>query len=747
MIVDLAMILGAAAVSTLVFSKLRQPVVLGYLIAGFIVGPNFSLLPNVVDRDGVALWAEIGVIFLLFGLGLEFSFKKLAKVGKSAFIAAIFEIITMTGVGYLVGRALGWTTMDSIYLGAILSMSSTTIIIRAFDEAGLKGKVFASLVFGILIVEDLMAILLMVILSAISVPGSFSGSNLAFLSARLIFFLLIWFVVGIYVLPTLLKRVRSFLSNEIMLIGSIGLCFMMVILATKANFSAALGAFIMGSILAETPEGERIEHLMTSVKDLFGAVFFVSVGMMINPEILQKHFGVVVLITLVTIVGKLIGSGFGAVLSGRSLKHSTQAGMSLAQIGEFSFIIASLGVSLKVVSDFLYPIVIAVSAVTTFTTPYMIRYSGRIYSWMEARLPQRFIERLSNYERAMSVNDGNNGALSLLWQNYGVLILINSVVVIAIGLMAGKFGLPIVLSTVGDNPWVRFAACILTLAVVSPFIYGTVLRAPKIATNHEASTLLRLSRLQFGIFVFRAVVGLILIEVIINQFASTKALPLAVLVAAPALIFAFRKAIGRFYTNFENRFLNNLNAKELAEVESLARLPQLAPWNATISQMVVSSDSKIAGLTLEESQFRIKTGATVAMIDRGRRRIFAPGRAERILPGDELYLIGTEEQLAAAQALVAAEENGEFPSHDENFTLESFYVEEGSRYANKSIRDTGVGNEFGGIVVGVENGSSRLLNPDSTIVLRPGDTIWVFGHRSKIRNIANAVRAAVARTS
>lgn len=323
MIIDLALILGAAAVSTLVFSKLRQPVVLGYLIAGFAVGPHFPLWPTVVDSEGVKLWAEIGVIFLLFGLGLEFSFKKLAKVGKSAFIAATFEIITMSGVGYLFGQALGWTTMDSIYLGAILSMSSTTIIIRAFDEAGLKGKAFASLVFGILIVEDLMAILLMVILSAISIPGSFSGSNLAYLSARLVFFLLAWFLVGIYVLPTLLRRVRRQLSNEIMLIVSIALCLMMVVLATKADFSAALGAFIMGSILAETEEGERIEHLLVSVKDLFAAVFFVSVGMMIDPSVLREHFGVVVLITALTIVGKLMGSGFGAVISGRSLKHST----------------------------------------------------------------------------------------------------------------------------------------------------------------------------------------------------------------------------------------------------------------------------------------------------------------------------------------------------------------------------------------------------------------------------------------
>lgn len=735
MIVDLAVILCAAAVSTVIFSRLRQPVVLGYLIAGFAVGPHFPLWPTVVDKQGVALWAEIGVIFLLFSLGLEFSFKKLAKVGKSAFISATFEILTMSALGYLVGRALGWTTMDSIYLGAILSMSSTTIIIRAFDEAGLRGKAFANLVFGILIVEDLLAILLMVILTAISVPGSFSGSNLAYLSSRLGFFLVVWFLVGIYVVPSLLKRIRKFLSDEIMLIISIGLCFMMVVLATKANFSAALGAFIMGSILAETEEGERIEHLLVSVKDLFAAVFFVSVGMMIDPAILREHFGVVVLITALTIVGKLFGSGFGAVLSGRSLKHSTQAGMSLAQIGEFSFIIATLGVSLKVVSDFLYPIVIAVSAVTTFTTPYMIRYSGPMYSWIESRLPQKFLDLLNQYERAMSVR-GKENALSLLWKTYGALVLLNSVAVLAIGLGMAQFGLPLLLETFGDELYVRFLACAVTLVVCAPFLYGTVLRVPKKIPTTEAPSLLRLSRLLFGTEVIRGLVGLILVAVIIDRFATTVILPLFVLIATPIFMYFFRSFIGRLYTRFESRFLQNLNAKEIAEMEKLARMSQLAPWDATLTQMVLSSDSPVAGQTLEESKFRIVTGATVGMIDRGRRRIFAPSRDERLLPNDELFLIGTEDQIAAAQKLIQPQEPlGHQLSHDEMYNLESFVVEDKSRFAKKTIKEIGLGEEFGGLIVGIERGSERLLNPESFVVLEPGDLVWVFGHKSKIQEL------------
>ncbi len=742
MIVDLAMILGAAALSTLIFSKLRQPIVLGYLIAGFAVGPHFPLWPTVADSEGVKLWAEIGVIFLLFGLGLEFSFKKLAKVGKSAFIAATFEIITMSAVGYLFGQALGWKTMDSIFLGAILSMSSTTIIIRAFDEAGLKGKAFANLVFGILIVEDLMAILLMVILAAISIPGSFSGTNLAYLSGRLIFFLLAWFLVGIYVLPTLLRRMRKLLNNEIMLILSIALCLLMVVLATKANFSAALGAFIMGSILAETEEGERIEHLLISVKDLFAAVFFVSVGMMIDPSILREYFGVIILITIITVFGKLLGSGFGAVLSGRSLKHSTQAGMSLAQIGEFSFIIATLGVSLNVVSDFLYPIIIAVSAVTTFTTPYMIKYSGPMYNWIEKRLPQRFLNSLSHYEKAMT-SSGQERPMSLLWRTYGLGILLNSVVVLAIGMGIASLALPAILATFGDSSTVRFISCILTLVACSPFLSAVVFKTPKKIPSKEAESILRLSRLQIGATVIRGVIGLILVEVIINQFARSSIMPLVVLVATPAVIYIFRFRIGRFYLAIEDRFLKNLNAKEIMEVESLAKLPQLAPWNATLTQISVTADSPLSGLTLEECKFRSQTGATIGMIDRGSRRIFAPTRSERLLPGDELYLIGTDEQITSAQELIQPKVPLNVISHDEQYTLESLDIGAGSPYAHKSIREVGFAELFGGLIVGIDRGGERILNPESYAVLKPGDLVWIFGPQARIRELRKAVPKTV----
>ncbi len=734
MIYDLTIILMAAAISTIVFRRLKQPIVLGYLIAGFIVSPYFPWGPTVVDKEGVHLWAEIGVIFLLFGLGLEFSFKKLAKVGRSATIAAVFELITMSAVGYLLGRALGWPSMDSIYLGAILAMSSTTIIIRAFEETGAKGKGFANLVFGILIVEDLMAILLMVILTAISVPGNFSGSNLLYLSARLGFFLLLWFLIGIYVLPTALKRVRSYLTNEIMLVVSIGLCFMMVIIASKAGFSSALGAFIMGSILAETEEGEKIEHLLLPVKDLFAAVFFVSVGMMIDPKILKDHFGPVILITVITIVGKLIGSGLGAFLSGRSLKHSVQAGMSLAQIGEFSFIIATLGASLKATSEFLYPIVVAVSAVTTFTTPYLIKSSGTVYNWIERSLPDQFLLRLQNYEAAMSA-PAKEGPLGLLWRVYGLAALLNSVVVIAIALLGGHIIMPLLVDTFGDHFGLRLGACVVALLLSSPFLLAIMLKVPKKLSTEETANLARLRRLQLGVTIMRVILGISLISVVVQQFSRTSTVPLILLIGAPIVMYSLRKYIEPFYAAVENRFLSNLNAKDLAAVEKMEKRPQLAPWDATFSSFVVSSDSPIAGKTIEESKFRTQTGATIAMIDRGRQRIFAPKRSDRLLPNDRLYLIGSDEQIEVARSLIEGD-HAEIPHRqDELFGLESFTIEEDSIFAHKTIRDCGIGDTLNGLIVGIERDEKRILNPESSMTLYPGDLVWIFGHRNTINQL------------
>jgi len=397
LISDLGLILMTAGIAVLIFKKMKQPLVLGYLIAGFLAGNHFDFFPSITDMKSVEVWAEIGVIFLLFSLGLEFSFKKLMKVGGTSSITAITQILFMVVIGYFVGQWMGWGKMDSIFLGATLSISSTTIIIRAFDELGVKGKKFVGIVFGALIVEDIVAILMLVLLSTIAVSDQVSGTELLQSVLKLVFFLIIWFLGGIFIIPTILKKAKHLLTDEMLLIISLALCLMMVMFAANVGFSPALGAFIMGSIIAETTQAEKIEHLIQPVKDLFGAVFFVSVGMLINPETLVTYALPVALITLLTIFGKALSSSFGALLSGQPLKQSVQTGMSLAQIGEFSFIIATLGMTLKVTSDFLYPIIVAVSAITTFTTPFLIKYSDPFSDYLEKKLPKKWVKNINRY--------------------------------------------------------------------------------------------------------------------------------------------------------------------------------------------------------------------------------------------------------------------------------------------------------------------------------------------------------------
>jgi len=729
LIQDLGVILVTAAVTTLLFKRLKQPVVLGYLIAGFLVGPHVHFFPHITDGKSIHIWAEIGVIFLLFGLGLEFSFKKLAKVGKSAAIAALFEILTMTGAGYLLGQLLGWSKMDSLFLGTILSMSSTTIIIRAFQELGLKAKGFVALVFGVLIVEDLAAILIMVVLTIIASPEATSGTQLLFSMARLGFFLLLWFLLGIYFLPPVLKRVKPLLSDETMLVTSIGLCLLMVIIATQAGFSPALGAFVMGSILAETQEGKRIEHLMIPVRDLFAAVFFVSVGMMVDPVILRDNLGVILLILIVTVVGKLLGSGFGALLSGRSLRQSTQAGLSLAQIGEFSFLIATLGITLKATSDFLYPIVIAVSAVTTFTTPYMIRFSGPFADWLERHLPDTVQERLQRYEAAMANGAGGNG-LTLLCREYAPKVILNSVVVIALSLLFSRVILP-ALGGSDATLLMRVGVCVAALACCVPFLRAIVL-GNKPGGDERPEELEQLRRLHFGALSVRVIVAVMLLGGIIGQFTNMQTVSGVVLIAFGALAVLFSRHSEPLYQSIERRFLDNLNEKERAELAQNSK-PTLAPWEATLAELVVSPHSPLVSKRLEESALKETTGVTIAMIDRGGRKILAPGRSATLLPYDRVALIGNDDQLALARTKIETDLPPDQQSEDGTFGLESMVLPESSQFVDKTIRACGLREEVNGLIVGVEREGQRNLNPDSSYVLKKGDRLWIVGDVQKIR--------------
>lgn len=738
LIQDLGVILVAAAAVTLLFKKLKQPVVLGYLLAGFLVGPHITFIPTVTDTKGLTLWAEIGVIFLLFGLGLEFSFKKLAKVGKSASITASFEILFMLGAGFLTGRLLGWSNMDSLFLGGILSISSTTIIVRAFDELGLKGRSFVTLVFGSLIVEDLLAILLLVLLTSVAATQTFSGSELAFSSLRLVFFILIWFLLGIYLLPTLLNRIRPLLTDESTLIVSIGLCLLMVIIASHAGFSPALGAFVMGSLLAETKDGHRIEHLIVPVKDLFAAVFFVSVGMLIDPHVIYDYFGIIILVTVVTIFGKLFSTTIGALLSGSSLKNSVQAGMSLAQIGEFSFIIATLGATLKVTSDFLYPVAVAVSAITTFTTPYLIKYSGPLSSWLEAHMPQTVLDSLRRYEVAMAPGLGTN-VFSLLWQEYGVKIFLNSVVVVALTLLISTFLDPYLAETFayGYGGFIKIVPPVLAIILTGPFLWAIFMGRASHKEEYSEATVERLRRLQLGVTLVRFVIGGALLGFVVSQFTSVVAFTGVILLLAAMIgAFLFSPFSGRLYQGVEKRFLSNLSDAQREGLAKQAEVPELAPWDVVLAEYVVSPHSSFIAKPLSESALRERFGVTVVMIQRGDLRIFAPKRNELLLPYDKLSLIGTDEQLAAAQVLIEATPAPD-RQHDasEIYGLISIKLEPDDKFVGNSIRLSGIREIVSGLVVGIERAGQRLINPDPSMTLAAGDNVWIVGVLSRTQEL------------
>lgn len=479
LIADLALILICAGAMTLLFKRLKQPVVLGYIVAGFMASPNMPYMPSVTDLHSVHLWSEIGVIFLLFALGLEFSFRKILRMGATPIIAACAIIMGMMLVGIFAGYAFGWSQMDCIYLGGMLAMSSTTIIFKAFDDMGLRQKRFASLVLSVLIIEDILAIVLMVMLSTLAVSKEFEGTQMLMSILKLVFFLILWFVVGIYLIPLFLRKVRLLMSNETMLITALALCFGMVVIASSVGFSAAFGAFIMGSILAETVEAENIEHLVSPVKDLFGAIFFVSVGMMVDVTLIGQYIIPILCLVVAIMVGHTLLSTGGFLLAGQSLRTAMQCSFSLTQIGEFAFILASMGTSLGVISDHLYPIVVAVSVITTFTTPYMIRLAEPAYSLLERHLPKRWQNKLERYTVDEELHS------QPIWRDYlkqtATTMLIYSVLCMAIIALMLYFGEPFV-SRFLRQPWNAVVTALLTVAFIAPFLRSLMLKGNRSET-------------------------------------------------------------------------------------------------------------------------------------------------------------------------------------------------------------------------------------------------------------------------
>ncbi|MBC7426740.1 MAG: cation:proton antiporter [Bacteroidia bacterium] len=723
LIADLALILGAAAVIILLFKWLKQPVVLGYIIAGLLVGPNFKLFPSIIDVASIRIWADIGVIFLLFGLGLEFSFRKLVKVGGVAVLTAFTGVGLTMLLGFAVGKLMGWANMDCLFLGGILAIASTTIIIRAFEELNVKTQKFTSIVMGVLVVEDLVAVVLMVLLSTVAISRKFQGVEMLFSVLKLIFFLVLWFVSGIFFLPTILKKMKGLMNDETLLIVSLALCFLMVILATKAGFSAPLGAFIMGSVLAETTKAEKIEHLVSSVKNLFGAIFFVSVGMLIEPDMLFTHAGPIIAGTLVLLIGKPIFVTLGALATGQPLKISVQTGMSLSQIGEFSFIIATLGITLDVTSDYLYPVAVAVSVLTTFTTPFMIRLSEPVYTFLNKALPPKWISSINNYshgaEDIVEISDWRK-----LIRFYIINVLVFSVVIISIILLSINYFDPLI----SGYKLHKIITLILTLAMLAPFLWALAFRRTQRQAYANVWTQTSQRGPLIALLLSRVLLAIFYLGFFFNFLFSTGIAIVGVIISCVVLSFFYNR-IKRFYGKIEVRFLMNLNGRELDDGKNYQ---VLIPWDTHPATFNISASSDLAGKTLEELGLRELFGINIAVIHRGEAIINVPSRLERLFPGDEISVIGTDEQLKKLKISLEKSVHENFRPKRE-VSLQHFTISQNSKLIGKNIRESDIRNLSKGLVVGIERNGLRILNPESGFVFNVNDKVWIVGDEKRIR--------------
>ncbi|MCL2549494.1 MAG: cation:proton antiporter [Methanimicrococcus sp.] len=741
LIADLALILIAAAVMTLVFKRFKQPLVLGYIVAGLLISGYLiaylpesigQYIPRISETETVSIWADIGVIFLLFGLGLEFSFKKLMRVGGTASVTAITEVVSMLIVGFIAGYLMGWPYMDCLFLGSMLAMSSTTIIIKAFGDLKLRGQKFTNVVFGVLIVEDLIAILLMVLLPAIILAQASLGVELVESIGKMLFFLILWFITGIFILPTIFKHIRKYMNEETLLIVAVGLCLGMVVVSIKTGFSSALGAFIMGSILAETIDSEKIEHVTKPIKDLFGAVFFVSVGMMLNPQILIDYAGPIVIVTLATFVGKAIFSSFGVLISGQNLKVSMQSGFSLAQIGEFSFIIAGVGLSMGAISDFLYPVIIAVSVITTFTSPYMIKYSDRAYYAFDKILPPKLRDYLDNYGSGSKTINKENTWKKVLKTN-ALVIIIYGVTLVAIALLSVFYLSPFVKSYI-DGWHGSILSVAITVLVMAPFLSALLMSRKKTKQfetlqndpTFKTSYLISLTVVRF------IVAALIISYVIFMEFTSAIGI-IAIIVLFILSFVVMSKKLQTQYTRFEERFMNNLNERSVSKLKKEAEVTALEDIH--MDTFDVDAESPIIGKTLAELGFREKYGVNIVSIIRGGQRFNIPGGAEHIYPLDKIVVLGTDEQMNVFRKEIENQSLAPEKKEEEEVILQQFVIEENSSLLNKPLRGCNIRDKSKCLVVGVERDDETIMNPDGAFVFREGDVISIVGEKERIREL------------
>ena len=746
LISDLAVILIAAGIITLIFKCLKQPVVLGYIVAGILAGPAVPYIPTVSDPTNIKIWADIGVIFLLFAMGLEFSFKKLMTVGGTAVIASITIVSGMMFLGYTAGNALGFSHLSSIFLGGMLSMSSTAIVFKAFDDMGLRGQKFTGVVLGVLVVEDLVAVVLMVLLSTLAVSKQVEGMEMLESILKLGAFLIFWSLLGIYLIPSFLKKIKPFLNDETLLIIALGFCLGMVMIAAKAGFSSALGAFVMGSLLAETIEAEKIEKLVKPVKDLFAAIFFVSVGMMIQPDLLIEYLVPICILTILVIIGQIFFGSLGVLLSGQPLKIALQSGFSLTQIGEFAFIIASLGVSLKVTDDYLYPVIVAVSVVTTFLTPYMIRMATPVYQLIDNYLPSSIKLMLNRYS-----SGSNTVKHKSTWNKLLKSMLLDVILYTVLTIFS------IIIFFTYVNPIIRenilgFKGALLSLsiilAIILPFLWAIIMKK-----NHspEFLKLWNDSKFNRGPLVSLIAIKLllcasILMPVIVHIFNVVSGVGFIITLLILIMIILYKKLKKRSLS-IEKRFIDNFNGKTTdSNIGSplTDNILKSLPFNDLhLMDFVVGQESSIVGRSLKEINFRQKYGINIVSIIRGERQINIPRGEERLYPFDKIIIVGTDEELDLFQEIIQKQDK-EYrdqlaQSFNNNIKIEQFNIEPDSTLIGRSIQQSDIRDKNACLILGIERDGKSMMNPPSQTVFKENDNVWVAGEYRQIVQLSEGL--------
>lgn len=724
LISDLAFILLLGAIVTLLFKWIKQPVVLGYIVAGFLASPNFKPLPSVTTGINIEFWAQIGIVILLFSLGLEFSFKKLVNTGGSAVVTALIIVVGMMATGFAIGHLLGFTPINSLFLGGMLSMSSTTIIIKAFTDLNLRQKKFASLVFAVLIVEDLFAVVMMVVLSSIAINNSVEGGEMLMSVSKLIFFLVIWFLVGVYVLPSFLNKTRRFLNNETLLVVSMGLCLSMAVFSVLCGFSLALGAFVMGSILAGTSYAERIEHVTMPVKDLFGAVFFISVGMMVQPAILVEYWWPILLLSAAVIVGMIIFGIFGMLVTGQTLKIAMESGFSLTQIGEFAFIIASLGMSLGVLNTEIYPIVVAVSVITTFTTPYFIRMADPAYRLAERHLPPKLHFLIDRYSDEASETGGNENrrAWGAMLRRYLWRIMLYSIVLIAISLVCATYLQPFLDRIIPG--WSRLLTTIVTLLVMSPFLLALILPPPM--NRSDSSSRLPANRLKVPRVVLMVFRMLITLGFIIHTISATYSLRMGVMVGLAffiLLLLLLSRKLNARLRNIETRFLENLNERDLRRSGKNNTLVS----DLHLAYIHVGYGCPFVGERLKNSNLRGRYGIDVVTIQRGPEAMIVPSGDTRLFPGDTIGVIGTDDQISTVLPIIEADTDPAATLNrpqTSDLRLTAILLSPDSPLIGQTLASADVRRNYNTHVVALRRDDDFIDRPASTPLL-PGDRLWI----------------------